>query len=152
MTYNWDSHRDSDLPDPDTDPQFYEGVTSKRVVAWIIDSILIMVLSFLAAILTFGVGFFFLPFLALVVSLAYRIFTLASASATPGMQFMGIEFRTLTGDKMDLMSASLHTLIFTTCFSILIGQIVSIIMTLADARGRGVADAFLGTVAINRPR
>jgi uncharacterized membrane protein len=53
---------------------------------------------------------------------------------------------------MDLMSASLHTLIFTTCFSILIGQIVSIIMTLADARGRGVADAFLGTVAINRPR
>jgi len=50
------------LPDPRSDVEFYEGVPSKRLFAWVIDAILIIVLSVLVVlvmgILTIGVAFF----------------------------------------------------------------------------------------------
>ncbi|MEO9514755.1 MAG: hypothetical protein ABJG55_03395 [Paracoccaceae bacterium] len=78
------------LADPVTQPQFYASVAPKRFVAWIIDTVLIVILC--AAIVPFiaFTALIFLPFLFLVVGFLYRVVTISSGSATWGMRFMSI--------------------------------------------------------------
>ena len=138
------------LPDPDMQPDFYAGVTSKRLLAWIIDVILIIGLVAVVLPFTAFTGFFFLPFLHLVLSFAYRFVTIAGGSATFGMRFTGIEFRDLNGRKFDSTTAFLHTLGYTVSVAVPILQLVSIVMMLASSRGQGLTDSLLGTTALNR--
>ena len=137
------------LPDPDYQPQFYQAVASKRLLAWVIDSIIIAVLCFGVSILTV-VGFFIWPLLFLVLGFAYRVVTIANGSATWGMSFAGIELRTLSGQKFDMRLAVLHTAGYSISLAIPVLQIISIIMMLTSSRGQGLTDAFLGTAALNR--
>ena len=44
------------LPDPDYQAEFYEGVAVKRLLAWVIDVVLILVLTVLAGVLTVFIG------------------------------------------------------------------------------------------------
>lgn len=74
---------DHRLPDPVTHAEFYQGVTLKRGFAWIIDTILIALITAVIVVLTVGVGLFILPLVFLTVSFLYRVFTLAGSSATP---------------------------------------------------------------------
>ena len=138
------------LPDPISQPQFYASVASKRLVAWIVDSIVILVLSLIAVLLTAFVGLLIWPLLYLVVGFAYRTVTLANGSATWGMRFAGVEIRNAFGERLDLGLALAHTAGYTLSIAIPLIQVVSIIMMLTSARGQGLTDAFLGTVALNR--
>lgn len=138
------------LPDPDTQPGFYDGVPVKRLLAWIVDTILIAVIVALAVPFTAFTGLFFLPFLFLLLGFAYRFVTLAGGSATFGMRFFGIELRRDTGARLDTGTAFLHTLGYTLSVSIAILQLVSIVMMLTTARGQGLTDSLLGTVALRR--
>lgn len=138
------------LPDPISQPQFYASVASKRLVAWIVDSIVILVLSLIVVLLTAFVGLFIWPLLYLVVGFAYRTVTLANGSATWGMRFAGVEIRNAFGERLDLGLALAHTAGYTLSIAIPLIQVVSIIMMLTSARGQGLTDAFLGTVALNR--
>ncbi len=72
------------LPNPDDSREagYYRKVTSKRLVAWIIDSILIAILCALLVPFTAFTAVFFLPFFWLMVGIAYRVLTLAAGSAT----------------------------------------------------------------------
>jgi uncharacterized RDD family membrane protein YckC len=138
------------LPDPETKSEFYADVASKRLIAWIVDTIVIVLICALIVPFTAFTALFFLPFLGLVVSLIYRIVTLAGRSATPGMRLVALEFRCHDGRRFDLPMAALHTLGYTVSMAMVFPQVISIILMLTSARGQGLSDMVLGTAALNR--
>jgi len=142
--------RTEGLPDPDLHAEFYADVPIKRLLAFIVDAVLIVVITLLLIPLTAFTALFFLGFLGMIVSFAYRTLTLASRSATPGMRLMAIEFRNHRGDRFDLGTAFWHTMLFTVSMSMVLPQVVSIILMLTSERRQGLSDMFLGTAAINR--
>lgn len=138
------------IPDPHTQREFYADVPLKRLLAWGIDTVIIVVISILVLPFTAFAGIFFFPLLMLSVGLPYRIITIARGSATFGMRLMAIELRTLRGERFDLSMAASHTLIFTACSMIFPAQIVSMILIATTERAQGLPDFALGSVAINR--
>jgi uncharacterized RDD family membrane protein YckC len=139
------------LPDPDVAPGFYDGVPLKRFVAWLIDGVIVLMLTLVAVPLTAFVALFFLPLVWLAIGFVYRTATLSAASATPGMRLVGIELRDRWGRPFDLGHAILHTLGYTLSISTLIVQAASVALMLTGARRQGLTDLVLGTAAINRP-
>ena len=138
------------LPDPGRQPHFYDGVPFKRLVAWIIDSVVIFAISALVVLMTAFVGLLIWPLLYLVIGFVYRVVTLTNGSSTLGMRFAGIELRNDRGERLDAAQALLHTTGFTVSFAIPVLQVISVGMMLIDAHGRGLTDTFMGTVALNR--
>ncbi|SMH55769.1 RDD family protein [Maritimibacter sp. HL-12] len=137
------------LPDPDTQSEFYADVPVKRLIAWVVDALLIFLTAFLIAILTVGLGFFFFGFLILVVAFVYRTVSLANRSATLGMRLVAIEMRTHNGQRFDLATAALHTIAYQVSVSMVVPQIISIVLMLTSARAQGLTDHALGTAALN---
>ncbi len=144
-------HADSwAIPDPEIQPEFYADVPAKRLLAWIVDSVLILGAVLLIIPFTAFFGLFFLPLLFLVIGFIYRWMTLTSGSATWGMRLMAIEMRADNGHRFDSTTAFLHTLGYTISLAFPILQIISVIMMLTRSRAQGLTDAVLGTVAMNR--
>lgn len=139
------------LPDPDTQAGFYADVPAKRFFAWLLDSMVIFALSVLMIPLTFFAGLFVFPLLWFTVGLVYRIVTVTRRSATPGMRLMGIELRNSRGESFDLVTASLHTILYSVMLATLVLQVISIVLMLTGPRAQGLHDMLLGTAAINRP-
>src|SRR5690606_26573010 len=87
-----------DLPNPAASPELFESILTRRVLAFVIDcvimSILIAVLSIVAGILgifTLGLAWLSIPVMVPVVFIAYYAVTLGSPSrATLGMRAMDI--------------------------------------------------------------
>lgn len=138
------------LPDPITQPEFYSDVPAKRLLAWVVDTVLIVLICLLIVPFTAFTGLFFFPFLLLIVGFAYRVVTIARGSATWGMRLVSLEFRKLDGQRFDLSMALLHTLGLTISFGFPILQVISIVLMLTTERGQGLSDHVLGTVALNR--
>ncbi len=138
------------LPDPDSQPEFYQSVATKRFFAWLFDIAFISLLCTVAILLTFGMGFFVLALIYAVISFVYRVVTIANGSATLGMRFMGIELRDAFGARMDTGKAIAHTAGYFVSMAIPVLQIISVIMMMTRARCQGLTDAFLGTVMINQ--
>lgn len=139
------------LPDPDLQPEFYAGILSKRLVAWLVDLVCIGALTALAVLLTAFIGLFFLPLIWLVMDFAYRTVTLTNRSATLGMRLMGVEFRDREGRRFDLAHAGLHTLGYMLSMSFVLPQIVSVVLMLTGARRQSLSDIVIGSALINRP-
>ncbi|WP_299350291.1 RDD family protein [uncultured Shimia sp.] len=140
---------DFQLPDPDTQPAFYADVPTKRLIAWVIDLVVIVAISSVVALFTV-VGLFFFAFILLIVGFIYRTITLSTHSATWGMRLTSIEFRDRTGRHFDFGSAFLHTLGYHVSISIFPLQLISIGLMLMSSRGQGLTDHVMGSVAINR--
>ena len=138
------------IPDPDYQPEFYADIPVKRLLAWIVDSFLIMGAVLLILPFTAFVGLFFLPLMFLLIGFAYRWMTLSGGSATLGMRLMAVEMRDGYGQRFDTTTAFLHTLGYTVSLAFPILQIISIVMMLMGPRAQGLTDNVLGTVAINR--
>ena len=138
------------LPDPDSQPEFYQSVATKRFFAWLFDIAFISLLCTVAVLLTFGLGFFILALIYAVISFVYRVVTIANGSATLGMRFMGIELRDAFGARMDTGKAVAHTAGYFVSMAIPILQIISVVMMMTSARCQGLTDALLGTVMINQ--
>ena len=155
MTYqphNSDPHSDAfwGLPDPHYQAEFYEDVTMKRAMAWLVDTAVIFALTFLAVVFTVGIGLFFAAFLFMIIGFAYRVVTLTNSGATIGMRLVAIELRTHRGTRPELGTAVLHTLGYSIAFSMIFVQVASIILTLTTPRGQGLHDMVLGTAMVNR--
>jgi len=146
MTRSWTEH----LPDPDRHAEFYADVPMKRALAWVVDTILIGILTALIVPFTAFVALLFLPVLFLCVSFAYRWVSLSTASATPGMRLMAVTFRSNRGTALNGGEAFLHTLAYTVSIAFVIPQVISAALMLTTARAQGLTDHVLGTVAINR--
>ncbi|WP_170375732.1 RDD family protein [Ruegeria atlantica] len=138
------------LPDPDTQPEFYQSVATKRFVAWLFDIAFISLLCIVPVFLTFGAGLLFLPLIYGVISFVYRVVTIANGSSTLGMRFMGIELRDAFGSRLDMGKAVAHTAGYFISMAFFVVQIISVIMMLTSARCQGLTDSFLGTVMINQ--
>ena len=138
------------LPDPSDQPGFYAGVPGKRFLAWVIDTVLIFLVCLLVLPFTAFTGLFFFPFLMLVVGFGYRVVTIANGSATWGMRFAAIELRNARGERFDLGEAFLHTLGYSVSVGMPLLQVISIVLMLTGARGQGLTDHVMGSVALNR--
>ncbi|WP_171174213.1 RDD family protein [Ruegeria sp. HKCCD8929] len=138
------------LPHPDRQPEFYQSVAAKRFLAWVFDTVIIILLSLIVVLLTAFVGAFIWPLLYLTVGFVYRVATIANGSATWGMRFVGVELRNAYGARFDTGLALAHTAGYTISMAIPVLQVISVVMMLTSARAQGLTDMVLGTVAINR--
>ena len=144
------SYQPLHLPDPVIQPEFYADVPMKRLLAWLVDTILIALICLLILPFTAFTGLFFFPLLMLMVGFAYRVITIANRSATWGMRLMAIEFRTAQGERFGLGLATLHTLGTSLSFALPVLQVISVVLMMTTARGQGLTDHLLGSVALNR--
>ncbi len=139
-------------PDPDTQADFYDGVPTKRLLAWVLDMIATIAMCLLILPFTAFTGVFFFPFLMLVVGFIYRVITLSTGSATWGMRLMAIELRDVRDRPFDFSTALFHTLGYSISWAMAPLQLISMIMMCVTARKQGLSDIVLGSVAVNRRR
>ncbi|MDD9923067.1 MAG: RDD family protein [Boseongicola sp.] len=146
-------HMDQDhpihLPDPATQPEFYESVPTKRLIAFFIDALLIAFVAFILSAFTLFTALLIFPALYAVVSFLYRWWALAARSATPGMRIMSVEFRQKNGHKFDTGTAFLHTVGYFVSVAVFPAQLISIALMLLSERKQGLTDMILGSVLIN---
>lgn len=143
------------IPDPDRDPQFYQGVPLRRFTAFVIDTVIIAVLWFVGlvvfAALTLGIGTLLAIPLFFATAFAYRWILLTQNSATLGMSFTGIEVRDATGARLSRELAALHTAAFMVSIGFLPLAIIGWFLMATSPTRQAIHDLFLGTVVINRP-
>lgn len=137
------------LPHPETHPEFYDDVVSKRFLAWLVDVLIIAILTVFLSVFTLFTALFIWPLFYAFISFLYRWTTLAGKSATFGMRLFAIEFRLNDGSKFDGGTAFLHTAGYFVSVAIIPAQLVSIAMMLLSQRGQGLIDSILGTAALN---
>lgn len=146
--------RPDGLPDPETQRDFYAGVPFKRLLAWVVDVLVAAAITLLLApvvlLATAFAGLFLLPGVFAAVSIAYRIATLASGSATWGMRLMAIELRGPDGGRLTPGLAVAHTLLFALASAAPPVQLLSAALMAFGPRGQGLGDLLLGTAAVNR--
>jgi uncharacterized RDD family membrane protein YckC len=141
--------------DPAAQPELFDGVLSKRIVAFIIDAVFIVLLMipaalvvFVVGIVTLGIGWLLYGILFAIVALGYCAFTLGGRkSATPGMQIVGVEMRTWNGQRLFPLLAIMHALIF--WFSVSLLTPLILLVGLFTQRRQMLHDLLLGVVALN---
>ncbi len=132
----------------------YSGVLSRRVFAFILDYLIVLLLCIPAAVIVFflgiitlGLGFMLYPALFVIVALLYFGMTLGGPSqASPGMRAMGITLMRMDGRRMDFMTAMVHTVLFWLINSVLTPLIL--LVGLFTEKSRLVHDMLLGTVTV----
>ncbi len=142
----------SALPDPHSQSVFYDGIPAKRFFAWIVDVILILIAMIILGTVTLSIAFFLWPIFWFATSFLYRSLTISAGSATFGMRLMNIQLRGPTGLRLTSQEAMIHSGIYVFGFVLPFVQIFSIGSILLSERHQSLADHFLGTAAINRPR
>ena len=144
--------------DPATNPELFEGVLTRRVVAFIIDVIIIAlpligasIFIFVLGIVTLGLGwalFWLLSPASVIWALVYYGLTLGSpASATLGMRVMNIEMRTWYGAPAYFVLGAVHAIVFWITVSVLSPLIL--VVGFFNPRKRLLHDMLVGTVLIN---
>ncbi len=140
------------------DSRAYEGVRTRRVIAFVIDYLLIGLLLipfalivFVVGVLTLGLGWFLFGILGPAVALIYVWNTLGGRNqATIGMQMMGIRLDRLDGRPVDGMLAVVHTVLFWAANAVLTPLIL--LASLVLDRKRTLHDLMLGTVVTRSGR
>jgi uncharacterized RDD family membrane protein YckC len=146
--------------DPSTTPELFAGVLPRRVVAFVIDMVVIAVPLILAwififvfGLITFGLGwalFWLMSPASVVWALVYYGLTLGSpASATIGMRAMGLQMRTWYGAPAYFVLGAVHPIVFWVSVTMLTPLIL--VVGLVNARRRLLHDMLLGVVMINKP-
>jgi uncharacterized RDD family membrane protein YckC len=147
--------------DPVTNPELFEGVLARRVVAFFIDLIIlaipvvfVTIFITLFGLITLGIGWYFLfpllPPATVIWALAYYGLTFGSPhSATLGMRVMDLEMRTWYGARAYFVLGAIHALMFWITVSVLTPLIL--LVGFFNDRRRLLHDITLGTVVINNP-
>ncbi|MBX6426368.1 MAG: RDD family protein [Variibacter sp.] len=144
--------------DPVANPEYFEGVLPRRVVAFFIDVLIVAVPIVFLAIFIFAVGiatlglgwllFWLLPPAAAIWAIVYNGLTLGSpASATIGMRAVDLEMRTWYGAPAYFLLGAVHAIVFWITVSALTPLIL--LVGLLNSRQRLLHDMLLGTIVIN---
>jgi len=144
--------------DPVAHPELFEGVLSRRVVAFIIDFVIVAVPIVLAAMFIFAFGivtlglawalYWLLPPASVIWAIAYFGLTLGGpSSATIGMRTMDLEMRTWYGAPAYFVLGAVHAIAFWFSVSALTPFIL--LVAFFNERRRLLHDIVLGTVVIN---
>jgi len=145
-----------DFYDPARNPEFFEGVLSRRVVAFLVDIFLIVgpivllaLFIFILGLVTLGFGwllFWTLSPLFVVWAIVYVGVTMGSPhSATIGMRM--VDLRTWYGGKMYFLLAAVHVIFFWISMSFLSPLIL--LVALFNRQHRLLHDFCTGTVMVN---
>jgi len=144
--------------DPDANPELFEGVLARRVVAFVIDLIVVALplvaaamFIFVLGLITFGLGwtlYWLLSPASVVWALFYYGMTLGSpASATLGMRTMELEMRTWYGAPCYFVLGAVHAVVYWVSVSVLSPFIL--VVGFFNARKRLLHDMIVGTIVIN---
>jgi uncharacterized RDD family membrane protein YckC len=144
--------------DPAANPELFDGVLARRIVAFIIDLVIIAIpliaasaFIFIFGLVTFGLGwllFWLLSPISVIWALAYYGLTLGSpASATIGMRAMEIEMRTWYGAPAYFVLGAVHAIVFWISVSVLTPLIL--VVGFFNPRKRLLHDILVGAVLIN---
>ena len=142
------------LPDPSTAPELFDGLLTRRVMAYVIDvvliSMLVVAITIVGAILgffTFGLAWISLVFAVPLAVIAYYSVTLGShRRATVGMQMMDIVLTPTRGQPLDGWMAMLHALVF--WITIWICWPVTLLFALFTPRRQMIHDLIMGTLMV----
>ena len=147
--------------DPAAQPELFEGVLARRVVAFAIDFVIIAAPIVLAAMVIFAFGvvtlglgwalYWLLPPGSVLWAICYFGLTLGSpASASIGMRVMDLEMRTWYGAPAYFVLGAVHAILFWLSISALSPLIL--LVCFFNQRRRLLHDIVLGTVVINNAR
>jgi len=147
-----------DAYDPASQPEYFEGVLSRRVVAFLVDMVILTVVMtaivvFIAifGLVTLGIGwllFFLVGPIFVVLAIVYFGTTLASpASATLGMRAMNLEMRLWYGAPMYFLLGAVHMIVFWITVSVFTPLVL--LVGLFNGRKRLLHDFVCGTVMVN---
>jgi uncharacterized RDD family membrane protein YckC len=147
--------------DPVLNPELFEGVLARRVVAFLIDFLVIAIPVALAAmfifvfgIVTLGFGwalYWLLPPASVIWAIAYFGASLGGPrSATIGMRVMELEMRTWYGAPAYFVLGAVHAVAF--WFSVSAFTPFVLLVAFFNQRKRLLHDIVLGTVIINNPQ
>jgi uncharacterized RDD family membrane protein YckC len=144
--------------DPDLEPELFRGVLLRRVIAFIIDLIVLSIPVLLAIIfiaifgvVTLGLGwalFWLVSPASVIWAIIYYGTSLGGPhSATVGMRVMDLELRTWYGAPGYFVLGAAHAVLFYVSVSVLSPLIL--LIGLFNGRRRLAHDMVLGTVVIN---
>jgi uncharacterized RDD family membrane protein YckC len=147
--------------DPVANPELFEGVLARRVLAYLIDLVIITVpvvfawiFIFLFGIFTLGLGwslFWLIGPGTVVWALVYYGMTMGGpASATMGMRVMDLQVRTWYGAPCYFLLGAVHAVAFWVLISTLTPLVL--LVGLLNERRRLLHDILLGTVVVNNER
>jgi uncharacterized RDD family membrane protein YckC len=147
-----------DAYDPDRNPECFEGVLPRRIVAFCIDAVLIVgpiillaLFIFVFGLVTLGLGWFLFWTLSpifVIWAVLYVGLTLASPqSATIGMRMVDLELRTWYGGPMYFLLGAVHAIFFWVSVTTLSPLIL--LIALINSQHRLLHDFLTGTVMIN---
>jgi uncharacterized RDD family membrane protein YckC len=140
------------------DVRAYDGVRTKRILAFVIDYIIVALLTipfailvFFLGLLTLGLGWMLFGVLVPAVAILYIWNTLGSTDqATTGMKMMGIRLDRLDGRPIDGLTAVVHSVLFW-AGNVILSPLV-LLVTLFSDRKRTLHDLLLGTVVSRTDR
>lgn len=147
-----------DYYDPDKNPELFEGVLPRRIIAFLIDAVLIVgpiillsLFIFIFGLVTFGLGwllFWMLSPIFVIWAVVYVGVTLGSPrSATIGMRILDLELHTWYGGKMYFLLGAVHAIFFWISVSFLTPLIL--LVALANRQHKLLHDFLTGTVMVN---
>jgi uncharacterized RDD family membrane protein YckC len=139
------------VPDPHLEPEFYEHLVLKRLLAWVVDSVIALLITLLMVVFTAGLAAFVFPLAWFAASVAYRGAMLGASGATLGMILASTRMLTRDGGRLDMTTGFLHAAIHSLGMAMFAPQVVSVILILSGPQRRALADHLLGTVIVNRP-
>jgi uncharacterized RDD family membrane protein YckC len=144
--------------DPSANPELFEGVVARRILAFLIDFLILSVpvvfvsmFILVIGVITFGFGLvlFGLVWPGMVIwAIVYYGMTLGSpSSATIGMRIMDIEMRTWYGAPAYFVLGAVHAVVFWITVSAITPLVL--VVCLFNERRRCLHDFLVGTVVIN---
>lgn len=145
-----------DLPDPASAPELFESVLTRRMLAYLIDVVVIGGMTLVIAVaglvlgfFTLGIGWLALPIIIPVAILGYYAATLGSPMrATLGMQLMDLVLTPTRGAPLDGWKILIHPLVF--WITVWIAWPVSLVVALLTPRREMVHDLIAGTLMLRR--
>lgn len=146
----------SHLPDPASAPELFEGLLTRRVMAYFIDLMVMGALVLAATIVggvlglfTLGLSVLALVFVIPGVIVFYYAATLGSPQrATIGMQMMDVVLTPTRGQPLDGWMAIFHALLFWVSFWI--SWPISLLFALFTPRRQMIHDLIVGTLMVRR--
>ncbi len=147
-----------DAYDPVSEPEYFEGVLSRRIVAFLVDAtmiigpiVLLTLFIFVFGLVTLSLGWMLFPLVSpafVIWAICYNAMTLGSpASATLGMRLMDLEMRTTSGAPCYSLLGAAHVVLYWVSVSFLTPFVL--VVALFNDRRRLLHDFVLGTMVVN---
>lgn len=131
-----------------------DGVRRKRIMAFLIDFTLVLLISFAVGVIVFflglitlGLGWALYGGIIPAVAIVYSGISIANRAATPGMRAAGLVFRMETGERPGFLQGAIHVILFYVSVTFLTPLIL--LVSFFNSRKRLLHDMLIGAVIEN---